>query len=211
MNEIKLYGPNGEELNLSKFNPRKNSLSFPTGFFISVLTVALLFSLRFYWVNSKKPTDDAASMSLNDPSVDAAHGWMIPPEHETPKDATFKTIRVYRWVSNSTVRSEDWKIRYTTVAALGSLGCRAYTSTSWQTIYMPADTDLNDRQELMIHELMHVALYAAGGPNKAFAEYGAEESQINPSAPQLAAILRNNPDLAKWLALEESRHAKVKP
>lgn len=96
----------------------------------------------------------------------------------------------------------SYRVSFTTTQYLHDNDCEAFTSFLTHTIWLDVKENPFDRRETLMHELMHIAVYVNGGP-----EIGADHNDglteghdiINPAAPALVDILRNNPQLVAWL------------
>lgn len=123
------------------------------------------------------------------PLLDAKHAWLNPPMQMPPAG----------WPEGFKTGSTLWVIRYAKKDDLSALGCAAMTDFRTHVVTLPSDRPAEETRPLLLHELLHVAIYEAGGSDRDLEQYGEEEQFVNPAAPQLLKILRDNPDVASKL------------
>lgn len=97
------------------------------------------------------------------------------------------------------INKKSWTVNYTTKDILLKRGCLAYSDRKFKQIWLPIDASLVERREDILHELMHISLAEGGGETDYFKKVSSQEAVINPAAPELVKILRENTSLEKWL------------
>lgn len=99
------------------------------------------------------------------------------------------------------VDGDIFTIHYTNRSDLLRHWCTAEVVMRDQQIWLPRDESGREIRQSVLHELMHVALYKAGGEyqHAVLADSGDGEPVVNPASRMLLTILRDNPRLVKWL------------
>lgn len=115
-----------------------------------------------------------------------------PPEIRPPRDHPPLKIVAGQYL---------YTVHYTTHAYMSHNGVAAYTDVAAHQIWLQREPHA-DTRETVIHELLHVALREAGGPQRGD-DHGDILTEghdvINPAAPGFAEILEDNPRLTAWL------------
>lgn len=122
-----------------------------------------------------------------------------------PQDSMFE-FREYSapdsWPKTVHTSCGDYAIKYTADEDLFRVKALAETKFDMKQIWIPYNRSKSSpygQSELLLHELIHVSLHCAGGPESEFAEDGEDEQFIHPVAPQLLDILKKNPEVSKWI------------
>lgn len=99
------------------------------------------------------------------------------------------------------VDGEIYHVHYTRRTKMLQAGCTAQVVIHDREIWLSDDENGREARQLVLHELMHVALHDANGEyaHPIFADVGDGEPVINPTARILLDVLRDNPKLMKWL------------
>lgn len=116
------------------------------------------------------------------------------PEPEVPAPAD-------RPPSKIAVNGQIYTVKYIAHYYFVENECLAFTDFGTHEIALDPTRAPAEIREYVLHELMHASLHAAGG----MTHYGGAnnndgaENVINPVAPELLWVLRDNPKLADWL------------
>lgn len=141
----------------------------------------LMGQLSFSNIAASTTTPSPAKWSTNPPELN-------PPADHPP-------LRIV-------VDAYEYTVHYTTREWLTLNGCEAATMHGSRTIWLSRSE--TDPRQIMMHELFHVAKYAAGQrhwsfPAEANTMENANHDFISPAAPEFLLILRRNPALVRWL------------
>ena len=128
----------------------------------------------------------SATISNNAAFVADEETDTVPAPHDHPPLRIICGAHIFRVV----YASHDWMMRKKQPAY-------AMSQMDKELIILDRQRTAVEVREDVLHELMHIALWEAGGKLSGLATE--EESFIKPAAPSLRDILADNPQLVKWL------------
>lgn len=190
MNDVILYGADGEEVELGM--KRRRTLA------TLILALAMCSSLLILGFSAGKSehrteptwqTLPSQTMTFTAVFSGEAATWN-PPEVPPPgKDAPPLVI---------IAGANTYHIHYTTLDWLQRRGCNAFTLRDEHEIWLARTTDAAEQRIVLLHELIH-ASYKETGDDATVVGMTNENDFVGPIAPRLLQILRDNPKLSSWL------------
>jgi hypothetical protein len=150
--------------------------------------------IQYRWFPKEQPTAITISPSWNwltqdDSGRAESEGFS---ERPTPSDHPPKRL---------VIDGDTFTFHYARRSELLRQYCTAQIVLKDKQIWLPEDENGRELRQSVLHELMHAALYRAGGQYKhpVLSDSGDGEPVVNPTSRILLDILRDNPKLIKWL------------
>lgn len=195
--EIQLYGPDGEVLEMSDGSSCWWA-QFLTGAVIC-FGVAFLVISCFRIARGVSHTKDSGLTIIQ---AGAVSEWSVETVPAAKRERfSERHAPIDHPPGNLVVEGETYRFHYAYRRELLHQNCLGQTILDEKQIWLPVDEDGRTIRETVLHEMMHIALASAGGEfnNPVLKDIGDGEPVINPSARMLLTILRDNPKLAHWL------------